>query len=63
MITNAHPVTNYRADLFPLLALSEGFGEIGRLGLPYFDERGSRVRSCNRTFELIVRAFGLQGGR
>ena len=40
MITNTPPVVNHRADLFSRLALVEGFGEIGRPGLPYFDSVG-----------------------
>ena len=41
MITSTHSVTNYRADLFPLLASSEGFGKpANRPGLPYFDSVG-----------------------
>lgn len=40
MISITHPAVNHRTDLFSRLALVEGFGEIGRPGLPYFDSVG-----------------------
>lgn len=41
MITNTHPVTDHRADLFTLIAVSEGFGKpTNRPGLPYFNAIG-----------------------
>jgi GH24 family phage-related lysozyme (muramidase) len=70
MITSTHPVTNYRADLFPLLALSEGFGQpSNRPGLPYFDSVGKATIGYGFNIEdrnvarLVLAQMGILAGK
>lgn len=58
------PSGNVIGELDGIAVNPGGEPAAGGIGwLPFYHKLGTRVRSCNRTFERIVPALGLQGRR